>query len=42
MSSQKTIGVISAPMMRLRWRRKRTSSRWQSEKEGRSSEFVMS
>src|SRR5687768_3836913 len=34
MSSQNTSGVASAPMMRWRWRRKRTSSRWQRENAG--------
>ena len=34
--SQKTIGVANAPMMRLRWRRNRTSSRRQRENAGRS------
>src|SRR5258706_4865453 len=36
-SSQNTIGVASAPMMRLRWRRKRTSSRRARETAGRRS-----
>src|SRR5689334_4895402 len=35
MRTQKTMGVRRAPMMRLRWRRKRTSSRWARERAGR-------
>jgi hypothetical protein len=34
MSSQNTIGVAKAPMIRWRWRRKRTSSRLASESAG--------
>src|SRR5579872_5532281 len=36
MTIQKRIGVASAPMIRLRWRTKRMSSRQQSEAAGRN------